>query len=91
MTRLQREMQRMADDNAQIERLEEAVAEKDAEIDRLRAALKPFADLASIYVRRAETFGWKDADGTLGAADAEMDRTITVGDCRAALKALEEP
>lgn len=71
------------------EAVERERVEKDAEIARLRAALKPFADLASIYVRRAETFGHKDDAGVFGATDLEMDRTITVGDLRAALKAME--
>jgi hypothetical protein len=60
------------------------------EIARLRAALKPFADLSGIYVRRAETFDWKDSDGVFGATDVIKDATIRVSDCRAALKALGE-
>lgn len=68
---------------------QEMATQKDTEIARLRAALKPFADISSVYVRRAETFGWKDADGVFGAADITKDVTIRVGDCRAALKALE--
>lgn len=67
-----------------------ALQSRDAEIARLRAALKPFADLASIYVRRADTFEWKDDSSVFGATDMEMDAQITVGHCRAALKALEE-
>lgn len=39
MTRLQHEMERMADDTDSIEELEK-------EVERLRAALRPFADAA---------------------------------------------
>lgn len=78
MTRLQHEMQRMADANSRIEGLEEEIA-------RLRAALKPFAEFAKVFVGRADRGGHKDDAAIAGANDA----TLTVGDCRAALKALE--
>lgn len=82
-TRLQRELERLADMDEANELLRER-------IERLEDALKPFADLSSIYVRRAETFGHDDKSGLFGATDAEMDRTITVGDCRRAIEAMRE-
>lgn len=59
-------------------------------IKKLAEALQPFADIGSVYVRRAETFGHDDASGVWGASDREMDKTITVGECRAALTILEK-
>lgn len=60
--------------------------EKDAEIARLRAALRPFATLARTF---------RDETGELSKSDERPvfgvnDTHLTVGDMRAALKALGE-
>lgn len=58
--------------------------EKDAEIARLRAALKPFADLARDWVRCANETGVSDECAIVRSVPSG----INVGNCRALLKAL---
>jgi hypothetical protein len=80
MTRLQQEMQRMADDNARIEELE-------AEVERLRAALRPFAEFANVTRDHPR---WDDSTVLASHHGREEKRvTLRLSDCRAALKALE--
>jgi hypothetical protein len=63
----------------------EIETQKDAEIARLRAAFRPFEAYARVFVGRADRGGHKDDAPIAGANDA----VLTVGDCRAAIKALE--
>jgi hypothetical protein len=78
---------------AKIHLLEQSVAtqrfvlqDRDAEIARLRAALKPFAEFAKALDAR-----FSDDETKLDALAKIYDAPeLTVGDCRAALKALEE-
>jgi len=74
----------------QISMLEAEAKRKDAQIERLRAALKPFSDLSSGYVRLADYGGWEDECILFGVVDSGRDFVIRVADCRAALTALEE-
>lgn len=74
---------------AKIHLLEQSVAtqrsvlqDRDAEIARLRAALKPFEQAGYAAVVGANQAGLKDS--------AVAVVRVTVGDCRAALKALGE-
>lgn len=84
MTRLQQEMQRMADDNQRIEELEEENA-------RLRAALKPFAAFAQMFDATPMKGGADALYSIHGGAGAPSGKgaEIRLSDCRAALKALE--
>jgi hypothetical protein len=55
------------------------------ELTRLRAALKPFAAISRVYLEEMGAARKSDDTRLFGANDAHF----TVGDCRAALKALE--
>jgi hypothetical protein len=63
-----------------------AMEAKDAEIACLRAALKPFAAISRVYLEEMGAARKSDDTRLFGANDAHF----TVGDCRAALKALED-
>lgn len=76
------EAQEEAEAWAEVERERD---ERAAEIARLRAALKPFADLARTYKVETGEFNRPDDKPVFGLNDAK----ITVGHLRAAMKTME--
>jgi hypothetical protein len=68
------------------ERRQEAALILGARVASLEAALKPFAEIARVYLDEMGAARKPDDTRLFGANDAHF----TVGDCRAALKALED-
>lgn len=66
-----------------------ALVNQAEEIASLRAALRPFAELAKACVERADARGFKDHQSAVWTPQNTRFVEATFADCRALLKALE--